>query len=324
MLILLFKSGDLISAAPGPLLRPMPISLARKRWHSNPAQRGCLSSRIPRCLRPCRLARRMQREGEDDGTFKRGSCIRASPPKPPRSTCRAAERGDHRRNPGGDRRLSGAGFPRPAPDRRPACAISPPVSVRWRSAAPPRVPDGAGWRFRRSATSPTSTRTTMSARWTTGGGWTAWATGCGTPTRPTCRCRSCWACCTPVTLPPPSPFGNGETEFADMRAAYDALPQATQDGHRPAGRRTRRVLVARPDRLHRVSAGRARAVSAVAAAPGAPPSGHRPQEPLSVGARLPHHRLAGGRRAAAAARPQHPRDAAGSSSTATPGGSATW
>jgi alpha-ketoglutarate-dependent 2,4-dichlorophenoxyacetate dioxygenase len=31
-----------------------------------------------------------------------------------------------------------------------------------------------------------------------------------------------------VTLPPPSPFGNGETEFADMRAAYDALPRATK------------------------------------------------------------------------------------------------
>jgi alpha-ketoglutarate-dependent 2,4-dichlorophenoxyacetate dioxygenase len=31
-----------------------------------------------------------------------------------------------------------------------------------------------------------------------------------------------------VALPPPSPFGNGETEFADMRAAYDALPDATQ------------------------------------------------------------------------------------------------
>jgi alpha-ketoglutarate-dependent 2,4-dichlorophenoxyacetate dioxygenase len=28
-----------------------------------------------------------------------------------------------------------------------------------------------------------------------------------------------------VALPPPSPFGNGETEFADMRAAYDALPE---------------------------------------------------------------------------------------------------
>ncbi len=36
-----------------------------------------------------------------------------------------------------------------------------------------------------------------------------------------------------VTLPPPSPFGNGETEFADMRAAYDALPQATQDAIDP-------------------------------------------------------------------------------------------
>ena len=31
-----------------------------------------------------------------------------------------------------------------------------------------------------------------------------------------------------VTLPPPSPFGNGETEFADMRAAYDALPPETK------------------------------------------------------------------------------------------------
>ena len=31
-----------------------------------------------------------------------------------------------------------------------------------------------------------------------------------------------------VALPPPSPFGNGETEFADMRAAYDALSPPTQ------------------------------------------------------------------------------------------------
>lgn len=29
-----------------------------------------------------------------------------------------------------------------------------------------------------------------------------------------------------VTVPPAGPFGGGETEFADMRAAYDALPQA--------------------------------------------------------------------------------------------------
>jgi alpha-ketoglutarate-dependent 2,4-dichlorophenoxyacetate dioxygenase len=31
-----------------------------------------------------------------------------------------------------------------------------------------------------------------------------------------------------VALPPPSPFGNGGTEFADMRAAYDALPDPTK------------------------------------------------------------------------------------------------
>jgi alpha-ketoglutarate-dependent 2,4-dichlorophenoxyacetate dioxygenase len=31
-----------------------------------------------------------------------------------------------------------------------------------------------------------------------------------------------------VALPPPSPFGNGETEFADMRAAYDALSETTK------------------------------------------------------------------------------------------------
>jgi alpha-ketoglutarate-dependent 2,4-dichlorophenoxyacetate dioxygenase len=36
-----------------------------------------------------------------------------------------------------------------------------------------------------------------------------------------------------VALPPQSPFGNGETEFADMRAAYDALPAATQDAIDP-------------------------------------------------------------------------------------------
>src|SRR5476651_352972 len=31
-----------------------------------------------------------------------------------------------------------------------------------------------------------------------------------------------------VALPPPSAFGNGETEFADMRTAYDTLPEATK------------------------------------------------------------------------------------------------
>src|SRR5690349_19181217 len=36
-----------------------------------------------------------------------------------------------------------------------------------------------------------------------------------------------------VALPPPSPFGNGETEFADMRAAYDALDAATRQAIEP-------------------------------------------------------------------------------------------
>ena len=36
-----------------------------------------------------------------------------------------------------------------------------------------------------------------------------------------------------VALPPPSPFGNGETEFADMRAAYDALPDTTKQAIDP-------------------------------------------------------------------------------------------
>ena len=31
-----------------------------------------------------------------------------------------------------------------------------------------------------------------------------------------------------VAVPPPSPLGGGETEFADMRAAYDALPDAAR------------------------------------------------------------------------------------------------
>src|SRR5215472_362705 len=32
-----------------------------------------------------------------------------------------------------------------------------------------------------------------------------------------------------VAVPPASPLGGGETEFADMRAAYDALPEPMKD-----------------------------------------------------------------------------------------------
>ena len=103
-----------------------------------------------------------------------------------------------------------------------------------------------------------------------------------------------------VTVPPASPWGAGETEFADMRAAYDALQRGAEGGDRRADRRARRVLVARPDRVYRVPAGRARAVPAVAPAPGAPPSGLRAQDAVPLGARLAHRRLAGARGAAPA------------------------
>ena len=97
-----------------------------------------------------------------------------------------------------------------------------------------------------------------------------------------------------VAVPPPSPFGNGETEFADMRAAYDALPETTQaaiDG-----------LVVEHDifwsrgagRVHRFPAGREGEIPALAAAPGPHPSGIGTQDTVSVGAWLACRRLAGG------------------------------
>ena len=55
-----------------------------------------------------------------------------------------------------------------------------------------------------------------------------------------------------VAVPPPSALGGGETEFADMRAAYDALAPAMRAGDRRARRRARHLLVARPDRLYRI------------------------------------------------------------------------
>ena len=77
----------------------------------------------------------------------------------------------------------------------PNCAISRRGSARWRSAGQRRPAAGGGSSTRRSATSPTWTRTGGCANATTGAGSTASATGCGTPMRPTCRCRWCSACC---------------------------------------------------------------------------------------------------------------------------------
>jgi Taurine catabolism dioxygenase TauD, TfdA family len=101
-----------------------------------------------------------------------------------------------------------------------------------------------------------------------------------------------------VAVPPPGPLGGGETEFADMRAAYAGR-------HRRAGCRARHLLVARPDRLHRFFAKRAGEISAFTAAAGATPSRIAAQDPLFVGPRLAHRRLAGARGPVASLR-SHP------------------
>ena len=209
-----------------------------------------------------------------------------------------------------DRPLRRAGVPRPASDR--------PAAARFRGAVRrigdrPRRRcgrDGGGSRSRRSATSRTSTRTTGCAPATTGRrldslGNRLWHTDASYMPVPVVL-----GMLFAVAVPPASPLGGGETEFADMRAAYDALTRRTEGGDRRSGRRARRVLVARPDRLYRISARRARAVPAVAPAPGAPPSGVGPQDAVPVGARLAHRRLAGARGAPAARRPDRARDAA--------------
>ena len=115
------------------------------------------------------------------------------------------------------------------------------------------------------------------------------------------------------------PIG-GQTEFADLRAAYDALPEATK--RRIAG------LVAE----HSIMTSRAKLgfadfdeteredVQAGAAGAGAPPAGQRPHEPLSREPcrRDPRHGRRRGEEAARRADRRTPRSA--SSSTPIAGG----
>ena len=83
----------------------------------------------------------------------------------------------------------------------------------------------AGSGTRPSRTSPTSTRTARSSRATTAGACTAWATACGTPTRPSRTPPGRYSMLSARVIPPVG----ADTEFADMRAAYDALPPETKD-----------------------------------------------------------------------------------------------
>ena len=97
-----------------------------------------------------------------------------------------------------------------------------------------------------------------------------------------------------VAVPPASALGGGETEFADMRAAYDALPAASKAAIDP--------LIIEHDvfwsreqiGFTEFPAGRARAIPALAAEAGAAASGIETQDALSVGACLARDRLAGG------------------------------
>ena len=191
-----------------------------------------------------------------------------------------------------------------------SCATSPLASGRWRSAGPPRAAGDAGWRSRRSATSPTSTRTTTSAAWTTGAGWTAWATGCGTPTHPICRCPSCSACCTlsrcrrlrrsatarrsSPTCAPPTTRCLTATKQAidDLVVEHDVFWSRGQIGFTEFPPGEREQYPPSPQRLVR------------------PHPGSQAQDAVSVRARLACRRLAGGRWPLAAVGPDRARDAA--------------
>jgi alpha-ketoglutarate-dependent taurine dioxygenase len=92
-------------------------------------------------------------------------------------------------------------------------------------------------------------------------------------------------------LPGPGPMGGGETEFADLRAAWDALPEARRAGR--ARRRAQHLPLAQSDRLCRFQRRDLQAIAAGAAGLGPPPPLFGPHQSLSCLARLAHHRLAG-------------------------------
>jgi hypothetical protein len=111
-----------------------------------------------------------------------------------------------------------------------------------------------------------------------------------------------------VAVPPASPLGGGETEFADMRAAYDALPEPMKD--EIGG------LIAEHDIFW--SRGQIGFTDFLPgerekyppATPSAAPSRLEAQDVVPLGARFPHCRLARSRRPAPALRPNAVRDPA--------------
>ena len=133
--------------------------------------------------------------------------------------------------------------------------------ARFRRAVRParNRPGGGGRRqaasraSRRSATSRTSTRTGGCAPATTGAGSTASATGCGTPTPPTCRCRWCWGCCTRSRCRRRARSAAARPSSPICAPPTTRCREAMQRDDRRPRRRARHLLVARPDRLYRIS-----------------------------------------------------------------------
>ena len=122
---------------------------------------------------------------------------------------------------------------------------------------------------------------------------------------------------------PHHPVVGRRTEFADMRAAYDALDDAHQGRGRGPHLRAFANPFARRDRLRRVHARGDRALPAGAPAPRAHPSG-RPQVAVPVDATPARSRVGRSpRRARSCATSPSTRRSA-SSSIRTHGGSTTW
>ena len=106
------------------------------------------------------------------------------------------------------------------------------------------------------------------------------------------------------------PSKGGNTEFADMRAAYDALDAETKAICEPLVCEHCQIYLAPADRLFRPQRRGARALRAGAPSAGAHPSGDRAQVAVSGLACRRHRRLADARGARLPARPDRARDPA--------------
>ena len=118
-------------------------------------------------------------------------------------------------------------FPRPAADRRAAVRVQPQLRRAGGDAGRPDEQAGGPPARRPAGTRryfQSRPRATGCARATTRSGCMRWPTGCGTPTRRSVRIGAGYTLLHSRVVP----GKGGNTEFADMRAAYDALDAATK------------------------------------------------------------------------------------------------